>query len=67
MFTGAAPSLGFGGYYKRKWFSAPWSDKFSTIPIPDHFLSLYKMYPVALATFILGVFRGSKIYSCPPR
>ncbi len=48
LFTDAAPSIGFGGYYGGKWFSSAWPPEFS-------FLDPESLSPSsALSLLVLG-------------
>ena len=31
LYTDAAPSIGFGGYYQGRWFASAWPPEFSTL------------------------------------
>ncbi|XP_065145726.1 uncharacterized protein [Paramisgurnus dabryanus] len=56
MYTDAAPSIGFGGYYSGRWFASEWPPEFSNLIQKSDFPSsaLYKMYPVIIATILWG-------------
>ncbi|XP_053285407.1 uncharacterized protein LOC128446399 [Pleuronectes platessa] len=51
LFTDAAPSVGFGGFYQGQWFARRWPPSF-----PSHNLSfaLFEIYPIAAACHIWG-------------
>ena len=51
LFTDAAPSVGFGGYYGSRWFSATWPPEFSS-PTPSS--TINEMYIVLIAAILLG-------------
>ncbi|XP_054463932.1 uncharacterized protein LOC129098839 [Anoplopoma fimbria] len=51
LFTDAAPSIGFGGFYGSKWFSAEWPHEFSSLT-PSSAIS--EMYPVVIAAILWG-------------
>ena len=55
LYTDAAPSVGFGGYYAGRWFSSPWPDDFTHLD-PDHAQSsaLYELYPIVIAATLWG-------------
>ncbi|XP_030253189.1 uncharacterized protein LOC115569298 [Sparus aurata] len=49
--TDAAPSIGFGGYFSGKWFSAKWPPEFSSLSPSS---AIYEMYPVIIAAILWG-------------
>ncbi|XP_060936184.1 uncharacterized protein LOC133012222 [Limanda limanda] len=51
LFTDAAPSVGFGGFFQGQWFASRWPPSF-----PTHNLSsaLSEIYPIAVACHIWG-------------
>ncbi len=56
LFTDAAPSIGFGGYYGGKWFSSAWPPEFSFLN-PESLSpssALYKLYPIIIAAILWG-------------
>ncbi|XP_055030533.2 uncharacterized protein [Misgurnus anguillicaudatus] len=56
MYTDAAPSIGFGGYYSGRWFASEWPPEFSNLIQQSDFPSsaLYEMYPVIIAAILWG-------------
>ncbi|XP_042251963.1 uncharacterized protein LOC121886109 [Thunnus maccoyii] len=51
LYTDAAPSVGFGGYYGGRWFSAKWPPDFSSLA-PSSTIS--EMYPIIIAAILWG-------------
>ncbi|XP_076583733.1 uncharacterized protein LOC143319050 [Chaetodon auriga] len=51
LFTDAAPSIGFGGYYNGKWFSAMWPDEFTSLPPSS---TICELYPIVIAAILWG-------------
>nr|XP_040033418.1 uncharacterized protein LOC120819784 [Gasterosteus aculeatus aculeatus] len=51
LFTDAAPSVGFGGFYQGQWFASHWPTAFCRF---ETSIALYEIYPVAVACFIWG-------------
>nr|XP_033493145.1 uncharacterized protein LOC117263659 [Epinephelus lanceolatus] len=56
LYTDAAPSVGFGGYYGERWFAAAWPSEFESLDAESRSPSsaLYELYPVIIATLIWG-------------
>ncbi|XP_072306544.1 uncharacterized protein [Eucyclogobius newberryi] len=56
LFTDAAPSAGFGGYYLGRWFSAPWPNEFLDFihKSGPSSSALFEIYPVVIATLLWG-------------
>ncbi|MBN3319575.1 KV5A2 protein, partial [Atractosteus spatula] len=54
LFTDAAPSVGFGGYYKGQWFAAPWPPDFSPIPLANQSSALLEIFPIVVAASLWG-------------
>ncbi len=56
LYTDAAPSTGFGGYYSGRWVASEWPPEFSHLvqqtdsPLSAH----YEMYPVIIAAILWG-------------
>ncbi|XP_027136074.1 uncharacterized protein LOC113746034 [Larimichthys crocea] len=51
LFTDAAPSAGFGGFYSGKWFAAAWPHEFPPLP---HSSTIHEIYPVIVAAILWG-------------
>nr|XP_015206548.1 PREDICTED: uncharacterized protein LOC102697944 [Lepisosteus oculatus] len=54
LFTDAAPSVSFGGYYKGQWFATPCPHEFSSIPFADQSLALFEIFPIVVAASLWG-------------
>ncbi len=51
LFTDAAPSVGFGGYYQGRWFASPWPPQMRDSPQSS---ALFELYPLVIAAFLWG-------------
>ncbi|KAE8281681.1 hypothetical protein D5F01_LYC20680 [Larimichthys crocea] len=51
LFTDAAPSAGFGGFYSGKWFAAAWPHEFPSLP---HSSTIHEIYPIIIAGILWG-------------
>ncbi len=51
LFTDAAPSIGFGGFYQGRWFASPWPAQLQGLPQSSAFAELY---PLVVAAFLWG-------------
>ncbi len=51
LFTDAAPSIGFGGFYQGRWFAAPWPAQLRDLPQSS---ALFELYPLVVAAFLWG-------------
>ncbi|XP_067435007.1 uncharacterized protein [Thunnus thynnus] len=51
LYTDAAPSVGFGGYYGGRWFSAEWPPDFSSLA---PYSTILEMYPIVIAAILWG-------------
>ncbi|XP_072522621.1 uncharacterized protein [Salminus brasiliensis] len=55
LFTDAAPSTGFRGYYNGCWFASPWPTQFIRLASgPDNSSALWELYPVVVAALLWG-------------
>lgn len=52
LFTDAAPSIGFGGYFQGFWFAERWPVQFSTLDSGSVSSALYELYPIAVASVL---------------
>ena len=57
LFTDAAPSVGFGGFYQGQWFASAWPPSFSRFVESS---ALYEIYPIAVACHVWGKHWRSK-------
>ncbi|MBN3320618.1 CTNA1 protein, partial [Atractosteus spatula] len=67
LFTDAAPSVGFGGYYKGQWFAAPWPPDFFPIPLANQSSALLEIFPIVVAASLWGHNWKQKLFGtiCP--
>ena len=56
LFTDAAPSIGFGGYYQGRWFASAWSPEFLAFTPPSAHPSsaLHELFPIVVAAILWG-------------
>ena len=55
LYTDAAPSVGFGGYYRGRWFAEKWPSEFFSPPFDSaHSSALFELYPVIVAASLWG-------------
>lgn len=53
LFTDAAPSAGFGGYFRGHWFSDSWPVEFPKA-LGSASIALYEIYPIVVASVLWG-------------
>ncbi|XP_073685315.1 uncharacterized protein [Garra rufa] len=51
LFTEAAPTTGFGGFYQGRWFASPWPPELQGSPQSSAF---FELYPLVVAAFLWG-------------
>lgn len=51
LFTDAAPSIGFGGFYQGRWFASPWPPQLQDFSQSS---ALFELYPLVVAAFLWG-------------
>lgn len=49
LFTDAAPSIGFGGYYQGRWFASPWPPQLLDTPQSSASSALFELYQIVVA------------------
>ncbi len=49
LFTDAAPSISFGGFYQGRWFVSPWPAQLQDLPQSS---ALAELYPLVVAAFL---------------
>ncbi|XP_067260176.1 uncharacterized protein [Chanodichthys erythropterus] len=54
LYTDAAPSVGFGGFYKSHWFTSTWPPELSESNQHAASSALFELYPVVIAAFLWG-------------
>ncbi|XP_062404751.1 uncharacterized protein LOC134095317 [Sardina pilchardus] len=54
LFTDAAPSIGFGGYFKGRWFASSWPPELANLASGEASSAVYETYPVVIAALLWG-------------
>jgi hypothetical protein len=54
LFTDAAPSVGFGGFYQGRWFASTWPAQLLDSPQSQSSSALFELYPLVVAAFLWG-------------
>ncbi|KAL2081723.1 hypothetical protein ACEWY4_023576 [Coilia grayii] len=54
LYTDAAPSVGFGGYFAGQWFASAWPRKMLHLPPSAASSAVYEVYPVVVAALLWG-------------
>lgn len=54
LFTDAAPSIGFGGFFKGHWFAENWPNDFPKLSSGFVSSALHEIYPIAIASILWG-------------
>ncbi|XP_067290331.1 uncharacterized protein [Pseudorasbora parva] len=54
LFTDAAPSVGFGGFYKTHWFASTWPPELSMSNQQTASSALFELYPIIIAAHLWG-------------
>ncbi len=54
LFTDAAPSIGYGGFYQGRWFASTWPCQLSNLPQSAAYSALFELYPIVIAAFLWG-------------
>lgn len=54
LFTDAAPSIGFGGFFQGQWFAEKWPNDFSSLTASSPSSALYELYPIVVASVLWG-------------
>ena len=55
LFTDAAPSVGYGGYYGGRWFAEEWPEELKKNQCDsDHSSALFELYPIVVAASLWG-------------
>ncbi|XP_063055926.1 uncharacterized protein LOC134449746 [Engraulis encrasicolus] len=54
LFTDAAPSVGFGGYFQGQWFADTWPVEFRTPASGSASIALFEIYPIVVASMLWG-------------
>lgn len=54
LYTDAAPSVGFGGFFNNQWFADKWPKELSSLPANVTSTALMEMYPIVIACLLWG-------------
>ena len=54
FFTDAAPSVGFGGFFKGEWFAGAWPEEILNLPLDCKSTALFELYPIVVASLLWG-------------
>lgn len=54
LFTDAAPSVGFGGFFDNQWFADVWPKELSSLPASASSSALMELYPIVIACLLWG-------------
>ena len=54
LFTDAAPSVGFGGFFQGQWFAGRWPVEFRTFALGSESSALFELYPIVAASVLWG-------------
>ncbi len=54
LFTDAAPSVGFGGFYQGRWFASTWPPQLLGLPQLLMSSALFELYPLVVAALLWG-------------
>ena len=65
LYTDAASTKGFGGYYQGQWFACPWGDRLNNL---DEAVSMCyeELYPIVIAAILWGKYWSRKkiVFHC---
>lgn len=54
LYTDASSTIGFGGFYQRKWFCSPWPDELPSINNKNLSMAFLELYPIVVAALLWG-------------
>ncbi|RXN02889.1 poly [Labeo rohita] len=54
LFTDAAPSVSFGGFYQGRWFASTWPPQLLDLPQQQTSSALFELYPLVVAALLWG-------------
>ncbi len=60
LFTDAAPSVGFGGFFNNEWFADVWPKEMSSLPASASSSALMEIYPIVISCLLWGKFWSRK-------
>ncbi|KAI2646202.1 Pro-Pol polyprotein [Labeo rohita] len=52
LFTDAAPSVSFGGFYQGRWFASTWPPQLLDLPQQQTSSALFELYPLVVAALL---------------
>lgn len=65
LFTDAAPSIRFGGYFNGPWFASSWPPELSNQSLGEASSAAYEIYPVVIAALPWGrAWSGKNLIYC---
>ena len=60
LYTDAASTVGFGGYFRTEWFMSEWSEEIRKMQ--DQSMAFLELYPIVVAAILWGhLWHGKKI------
>ena len=60
LYTDASSTVGYGGYFKRKWFCSPWPEDLPTSTKNKFSMAFLERYPIVVAVVLWGHLWTSK-------
>jgi hypothetical protein len=60
LYTDAASTIGFGGYFQGHWFQGKWPSEFAQVHNYQLSMALMELYPIVIAAMIWGKVWGGK-------
>ncbi|VDH99762.1 Hypothetical predicted protein [Mytilus galloprovincialis] len=54
LYTDAASTIGYGGYFKGKWFCSPWPDDLNSPCEKKFSMAFLELYPIVVAAILWG-------------
>ncbi|RXN08505.1 poly [Labeo rohita] len=54
LYTDAAPSVGFGGFFRGRWFASTWPPQLAHLPQQLSSSALFELYPLVAAASLWG-------------
>ncbi|KAI2647038.1 Pro-Pol polyprotein [Labeo rohita] len=54
LYTDAAPSVGFGGFFRGRWFASTWPPQLADLPQQLSSSALFELYPLVAAASLWG-------------
>jgi hypothetical protein len=60
LYTDASATVGYGGYFKGKWFCSPWPEDLPTSTKNKFSMAFLERYPIVVAVVLWGHLWTSK-------